>query len=363
MKRNLQSLVAMALVFTTFSVGKLQAQQDPYTTHYMFNRTMYNPAAVGAKDLYCATFLSHFQYLGYEDRTPEFYPIDASSPNSPLGVAKKNVGPKTQAFTFSAPITKYGGLGIGFISDRLGYENATHIKIAGAGRYPMLSGATIALGLEVNIMQKGLDGKQLKPLAAGDPKIPTSNVSDRHPIFSTGVYYNDPMANNIKYKDLWVGASVLGLNKPTFAYTGQGGGSSITFNTPATHLYVMGGVTMTDFMGNSDLEFLPSVMVKYNTVAQVDLTGLVRYQGKLWGGIAYRTTADAFSILLGYSGFKDKLQGLRVGYSYDLTLTKILSVSSGTHELQLNYCFTFEIPPKARIDWVTPPTMHRKSTY
>ncbi|MCC6817305.1 MAG: type IX secretion system membrane protein PorP/SprF, partial [Bacteroidia bacterium] len=58
---------------------------------------------------------------------------------------------------------------------------------------------------------------------------------------------------------------------------------------------------------------------------------------------------------------KGKMQGLRVGYSYDLTLSKILSVSSGTHELQLNYCFIVKIVPPEKINLVTPPFMHRES--
>jgi hypothetical protein len=102
-------------------------------------------------------------------------------------------------------------------------------------------------------------------------------------------------------------------------------------------------------------------MIKYNSVLQLDATALVEYQQKLWGGVAYRTTADAFSVMLGYSGFQGKLNGLRIGYSYDLTMTKILTVSSGTHELQLNYCFEIKIPPPVRINIVTPPFMHRDS--
>src|SRR5690606_37857086 len=118
------------------------------------------------------------------------------------------------------------------------------------------------------------------------------------------------------------------------------------------------------FLNNPDLEFLPSVMLKYNRgIFQADLTALAKYQKKLWGGVAYRTTADAFSILLGYSGFQGRLTGLRIGYSYDLTLSKIINVSSGSHELQLNYCFIIVPVVKPKVNIVTPPFMHRKSNY
>lgn len=329
------------------------AQQDPYTTHYAFNRTLYNPAAVGAGNKYCFTALSHHQWAGYEDRTPEFHPKGGTT----LGPVK-SVGPKTQMFSFSLPVTKYGGFGIGFINDKLGYEYSTHVKIDAAGRLPLASGATIAVGFEANILQKGLDGPKLYALAPGDPSVPTQNVSATNTIFGAGAYYTDPQESSVSTRNLWVGLSVLNLNSPTYVF---GAGNGTVFSTPEMHINLMGGITFLNFMGNPDLKFHPSAKFKRAGVNQLDLTGLMEYQEKLWGGLAYRTTSDAISVMLGYSGFKGKLKGLRVGYSYDLTLTRILSVSSGTHELQLNYCFEFNPPPRQRINILTPPFMNRKS--
>jgi type IX secretion system PorP/SprF family membrane protein len=352
MKKNiLLSILLSILVFTKIEVF---AQQDPYITHYAFNRMLYNPAAAGAGQRYCLTALTHYQYTGYEDRTPELY--DASKVEEPV----RSVGPKTQMFSFSAPITKYGGLGIGFINDKLGYESSTHVKIDAAGRIPLASGATIALGFEANLLQKGIEGGRLKPLALGDPSIPTTTVKDMHPVFGAGVYYSDPMESSVSNRNLWVGLSVLNLNSPTFQFSTPGG-NSITYSTPERHIHLMGGITMIDFLGNPNLKFHPSAKFKRAGVNQIDLTGLVEYQDKLWGGLAYRSTSDALSILLGYSGFKGKLQGLRVGYSYDLTLSRILNVSSGSHELQLNYCFDIKIDPPKKINILTPPFMNRQS--
>lgn len=332
-----------------------KAQQDPYATHYAFNRMLYNPAVAGAGDRYCFSALSHHQYLGYEDRTPEFWPQTPGTNAKPAAV--KSVGPKTQMFSASAPITRYGGLGIGFINDKLGYETSTHIKIDAAGRLPLGNGATIALGFEVNFLRKGLDGTLLKPLVSNDPSIPTQNVGESHPIFGGGLYYTDPMANSTKYKNLWGGFSILNLNSPAYTF----GPQATSFSVPVKHYYLMGGITIQDFLGNPNLQFHPSLMFKRAGVNQIDLTALVEYQNKLWGGLAYRSTADAVSVMLGYSGFKNTFQGLRIGYSYDLTLTRILSVSSGTHEIQLNYCFDFKYTPPEKVPLVTPPFMHRDS--
>src|SRR5688572_12760816 len=98
MKKTLLSLVFIsALLIKTDSAW---AQQDPYTTHYAFNRMMYNPAVAGANGKYCLTALSHYQYLGYEDRTVEFWP-DPNNPGSQTKpTANKGMGPKTQMFSF-----------------------------------------------------------------------------------------------------------------------------------------------------------------------------------------------------------------------------------------------------------------------
>ncbi len=351
MKKSLQTLVTVVLLLLSNSL--LKAQQDPYVTHYMFNRSMYNPAAIGAGGHFCLSALSHYQYTGFEDRTVEFHPSDPSQPNSKPGTPTKSVGPKTQMFSFNAPLNfgtdangdhkNYGGVGIGFINDKLGYETSTHVKIQGAGRLPFSDGGALALGFEYTILQKGVNGAMLKPLALGDPRIPTSNVTSSHPNYALGLYYNNPMTNSTGIKDVWGGLSVSQIKNQTYTF---GTTPAWAFSNTVKHYYLMGGFTMQDFMGNPELEFLPSVMIKNNTVTQFELTGQVRYQKKLWGGINYRSFVDALSIMLGYqmNDPKSKLYGLRIGYAYDFTMSKILSVSSGSHEIQLNYCFDLVVP-------------------
>ena len=63
----------------------------------------------------------------------------------------------------------------------------------------------------------------------------------------------------------------------------------------------------------------------------------------LWVGVSYRMQ-DAIAPMIGYRFLKDK--SLKVGYSYDLTLSKIKGYSSGTHEVMLGYCFNTKKNPK-----------------
>jgi hypothetical protein len=50
---------------------------------------------------------------------------------------------------------------------------------------------------------------------------------------------------------------------------------------------------------------------------------------------------DAAVVLFGYQA-----GGFYAGYSYDLTTSRILKYSSGSHEIILRYCFGIKYTPK-----------------
>ena len=52
-------------------------------------------------------------------------------------------------------------------------------------------------------------------------------------------------------------------------------------------------------------------------------------------------TSDAIAIMLGYS----PMDQLSVGYSYDITLNKLSSISRGSHEMFVKYCIYIPPPP------------------
>jgi hypothetical protein len=59
-----------------------------------------------------------------------------------------------------------------------------------------------------------------------------------------------------------------------------------------------------------------------------------------YAGLTYRTS-DAIAIMLGLI----LLTNLTIGYSYDITLSKLSSVSRGSHEVLLKYCYYLPTPP------------------
>ncbi len=347
-------ILIISLILVSFN-NLLKAQQDPYVTHYMYNKMMFNPAAVAEKNMFCFSGLSHYQYVGFEDRTMEFYQKDGK----PLP-ANRNVGPKTQFLSFSAPVAfsgkHYGGLGVSFMSDKLGYEINQHIRFDAAGRLPINSESALSIGFEADLYQKGVDGSQLRPLTTGDPSIPTNLVSQMIPNFSAGLFYTNTNSNSAKYNDIWGGISVANLKNAEYSFGPGGSANAITDK----HYYLMAGVSILDFLNKPDLILMPSTIIKYNTVTQVELTAMAEYQQKFYGGLAYRSTADAMSVMLGYRFPTGALKGLRIGYSYDLTMSRLLRVSSGSHELQLNYCFTITLPDPPPKKYYTPRHLDRR---
>ncbi|HPD28143.1 MAG TPA: type IX secretion system membrane protein PorP/SprF, partial [Paludibacteraceae bacterium] len=67
---------------------------------------------------------------------------------------------------------------------------------------------------------------------------------------------------------------------------------------------------------------------------QMNVNLLLDYKEKYWGGLSYRIQ-DAVSFILGIK----VLNGLSIGYAYDLPASKIITASHGSHELFLSYEF------------------------
>ena len=107
-------------------------------------------------------------------------------------------------------------------------------------------------------------------------------------------------------------------------------------NPDVWHYYLATGYV---FDLNTDLKFKPSFMVKAvsNAPIELDMNANFILRDFLWIGGAYRT-GDAIA---GMVGFQLSRQ-LRLGYSYDYTLTKLQRFNSGSHEISLSYDFAFD---------------------
>lgn len=330
------------------------AQQDPYYTHYNFVRQMYNPAVVGYDGKWCAYGISHSQYVGLQDRTPEY-----TTPNNSISGPVGGMGPRTNGLGIAAPLGKFnrelgesknfGGVGLVAYTDNLGYEKNTVIRGQFAYRKVFASGNTLAFGADVGFHTKSLNGSQLRAIDANDPFIPSGTVSDGKLTTTFGAFYTNKNFNN-----LHIGLSSTNLAPQTYSY----GDNGLVKTQTARHYYLLGAMQFDNFLGNPSLALHPSVLLKYNSVLQADANALVEYMETFSGGLGYRSITDALSLMIGY-----KVKGIRIGYSYDITLSRLQRVSNGTHEICINYCWIITPPPPPPvIPILSPRTLDRENS-
>lgn len=299
-------LLGSALLFAAQS-GK--AQYDAMFTQYMFNEMFINPAYAGSKDAMSATLLHRQQWVNFPGR------------------------PVTTSFSLHGPLEgNKMGVGLSILNEKVGVMNRNLIYASYAYRLKFADKSTLAMGL-----MGGLDN-QLNKLntlkvsneanATADPQFGNSpNVVA--PNFGAGLYYNT--------KTLYVGLSVPRMidNKVRF---GPDGSSTIktTKVLPSLFTYYLTAGYL--FTLNDEFKLRTNVMMKavQNAPAQIDIGANLLIRDFIWAGLNFRT-GSSLSLLLGCQVNKQFL----VSYSYDYGLNKIQKYSQGSHEIVLNYLFSF----------------------
>jgi type IX secretion system PorP/SprF family membrane protein len=296
----------IAFLFFVLLVHPVSSQQDPLSSQYMFNTLTYNPGVAGTSGMICATALNRQQWVGFKG------------------------APATTLFNISAPISPFGiksGVGLVVESDNIGFDK--NLNLTGSYSYIMDVGSgKLGMGINLGVFSMALSpdwqipsGDAHTPVS-GDPLIPETKES--HVTFDAGLGFF--------YKtDKYYGSlSVTHVNQPKLKFSK---------GTPyiSRHYYLTGGYTLQ--LPNPSLELLPSFFVNSDGKAfQYAITSLVRYNKKVWGGVSYRA-GDAFIGIVGLELFN----GIRLGYSYDFTISDVRTNSSGTHEFMVNYCFDLSL--------------------
>ncbi|HBZ66653.1 MAG TPA: hypothetical protein DEO70_07430 [Bacteroidales bacterium] len=300
--------VYIVIVFICTVLG-VKAQQEPQFTQYMFAPMAYNPAFAGTSGNISVTGLLREQWVGFTDATGT------------------RVSPRTFFLSVDAPLRiLHGGVGLTILSDKLGYEQNIGLKLSYAYITDFRSGE-ISFGPTLGLMNRSIDFASLNPLESGSDPLLNGTDADKPMMFDVGlgVLYRVPG----KY---YMGFAASQLIQSTGSL-----GDEPNYQNKR-HLYLQGGYeyVIPDY---PLYEVEPSVLIKTDMVSyQVDLTGRVTYNQKFWGAVSYRIT-DAIAILLGI-----KIKQLSVGYSYDITTSKLGSAgSSGSHEIVVNYSFKLDL--------------------
>jgi type IX secretion system PorP/SprF family membrane protein len=292
----------------TVSVGMF-GQQDAQITQFMNTKLTYNPGYAGSNGGICANALYRQQWTSFPG------------------------APKTVLLNIDGLLLKKHGLGLVVMNDAIGLTQTTYARLAYAYQLKLGDGK-LGLGLDAGILTNSLNG-ELKTPEPGkvDPKLGPGNANFNSTglDLGLGLYYSVPGKYYAGISTSHIPASKL--KSKDFSYK------------VARHFYVVAGYNFQ--FKNPDHAIMPQLLVKSDVSStQFDINAMYKYKNMVSAGLTFRQT-DAVALLLGYDfPATSQLKGLRIGYSYDYTLSSLNVKSQGSHELSLGYCYYIVIKPK-----------------
>lgn len=293
-------IIGFLLILLNICTFVASAQQDPQISQHMFNHLMTNPGYAGNTGEINIVLLNRQQWVGF--------------PGAPV----------TSVFQTDGKLKLIGegdGLGFTVVKDAIGYENNVSFNVNYAYRFKLGVGH-LGCGFSAGMMNKNIspgwtetEGGDL--VDGSDPSLPKTEVNGVLLDFGAGVFY--------RHKKYYLAVSSTHINQPSFEFEETGHYSL------RRHYYLTGGYNKE--MNDDRYVVQPSIFIKTDgTTSQVDLDLLVRYNRRFWGGIGYRVK-DAVVVFLGF----EMLNGLKIGYSYDLNTSVLSSYNTGSHELFVSY--------------------------
>ena len=283
------------VVFALFSLNIVKAQQDPQFTMFMFDRMSYNPAAAGIDGVLNITGLYRNQWTGFDG------------------------APQTGLLNVASPIFSINsGVGISVYYDEIGQQNTVNALAMYNYQLKLGGGMKLSFGLGLGIFNSKLGTDWVATDGVdNDSAIPVSGNSSTVFDASFGVV--------LRTEQLYVGLSATHLP----------GGTLDNLNYKLTqHFYFDAGY---EFILPGDVfKIIPNILVKTDFAStQFDINAQFMWNNVFWIGASYRLE-DAVSPMIGFQLPIGKGE-IRVGYSYDITLSDLNKYSSGTHEAFVNY--------------------------
>jgi type IX secretion system PorP/SprF family membrane protein len=280
---------------------RLEAQQDPQFTQYMFNTLYYNPAYAGVEGVTKLTAIHRSQWLGYQ-------------PTYGGGGA-----PTTQIVSVNAPIFKINsGFGGYVVNDQLGPQNNLEAQVSFAYHLGIKE-SKLSIGIRGGIYSQTIDFNLYNPTDPDDPLLNAAGKESQiRPDLAMGIFFRQE-----KY---YAGVSFNHLVKSEFDFGVN------QRNALESHLYLTGGYF---YEVNFDLRFQFVGLVKTDlTKTTFDVGGLAYLKDTMWGGLSFRQS-EAAIMMLGYSFLKDK--SLKLGYALDYIVKDQAAKQPTSHEFMLTY--------------------------
>jgi type IX secretion system PorP/SprF family membrane protein len=279
------------------------AQQDPQFTFNRMTQLSVNPGFAGSSGMVNGLILNRYQWDGIPG------------------------APKTLLFSVESGTELFGinsGVGLNIISDELGFQKNIAVSFDYAYR-KVTKWGNLGIGASAGFYNMAINGDWSTPEGTqwthygGDTGIPQSDVSQLAFDLGFGIF--------LKSNDYFIGASVTHLNQASIVFSDQ----ASTYL--ARHYYLSAGYNIS--LSDPLFEIQPSVLFKTDMVAyQADITVDLVYKERYSAGLNYRIN-DAVGVLLGF----ELVNGMRIGYAYDIMTSALAGYGNGSHEIFIGYSF------------------------
>lgn len=303
MKTRLKTIGVCLGVVALFATQRLNAQQDPMISQYMFSGHFINPGYAGSHDYANLTLLGRKQWVGFDG------------------------APYTGYLSFDMPVEKkHIGVGALVSNDHIGVTDRT--EATGTFAYHLRTGekSHLSFGLRAGVTYYSARLSKLTVWDQGD-EVFTNDVTGKVlPVSGAGFYFYTErfyagvsVPNVISYKPSTLLS--LGLN-----------------DAPHLERHYLAAVGYAIPAGEH-LDIKPSVLVKYvnNAPVEADFNLHFFLYKTVWIGGGYRS-GDGVVTMAEFQATKN----LRIGYSYDMALTHLRNYNSGSHEIMIAWDFVKE---------------------
>ena len=292
--------LAILLLIISGSADVVTAQQDPMYTQYMDNLLIVNPGYAGTKEIGNFMVVARNQWVAFDG------------------------APRTRTFSFHTPV-KDLSLGVGFsvLSDKIGPLSQTGLYFDYSYWVRINQEFRLSLGLKGGFSFYRADLTSLETINP-DPIYQRDIFKNFLPNFGVGGF--------LFSENTYVGFSVPKLVENKISREDY---SSEYIGREKIHFYLMGGhiFTVNEFIKIKSHSMLKVVK---NAPVSFDLTALGGLKDQFWFGTMLRF-GDSWGLLAQVNATENIL----IGYSYDLSFSKLNTFNNGTHEVMVSYNLNF----------------------
>ncbi|MCU0345867.1 MAG: type IX secretion system membrane protein PorP/SprF [Saprospiraceae bacterium] len=299
--------IAITFSFLILVVVVALAQQPAQYSLYRFNKYAFNPAYAGLDNSLSVTGVYRSQWGGLPG------------------------GPVSQHFNAHMPMYILGGgVGMGVENETLGSWRQTAFMASYAKQFQVGKASLLSFGLSAGLVQRLLDASKVRTpsstvddfgaVSQNDNSITGNDQGGIGPTVHAGVFYQG--------KNFELGISAINLLGNELDLSG------IEFQQERTYfLYTGYRLDLT-----KSIVVTPSVLVKTDVhQTQIDFSLTAQYNENIFVGGSLRgyntNSIDAVALI---GGFKLN-EKISVGYAYDIAVSSLKNVNTGSHEILLNY--------------------------